>query len=68
MGQDLYKAKGQELDNKENESILDVLADCGAVLHSKHNSVITCQRKQEILNEICERVNFLCVANRTSIK
>ena len=59
------RPRAKNFDSKENELILDLFAEHDAVLRSKHNSAVTCQRKQMVLKEICDRVNSLGVANRT---
>ena len=61
----IARRRGKNFDTKENELILDLFAENNELLRSKHNSIVTMQRKNSVLREICEKVNALGVAHRT---
>ena len=61
----ISRPRGKNLNTKGNELVLDLFAENNGLLRSKHNSVITTQRKNSVLREICEKVNALVVAHRT---
>ena len=61
----IARPRGKNFDTKENELILDLFAENNELLRSKHNSIVTTQRKNSVLREICEKVNALGVAHRT---
>ena len=56
--------RGNNFDTKENELILELCAENNELLTCKHNSVVTLQKKNSVLSEICEKVNALGVAHR----
>ena len=53
----IARPRGKNFDTKENELIVDLIAENNELLRSKHNSIVTTQRKKSVLREICEKVN-----------
>ena len=60
----MSRPKGKNFDTKENELILDLFTENDELLRCKHNSVVTTQKKNSLLLDICEQVNALGVAHR----
>ena len=61
----MSRPRGKNFDTKENELILDLFTENNELLRCKHNSVVTTQKKNSLLQDICEQVNALGVAHGT---
>ena len=59
------RPKAKNFDSKEDDLILDLFAEHEGLLRSKHNNVVTTQKNNEVLKEICDQVNALGVSQRT---
>ena len=61
----MSRPRGKNFDTKENELIFDLFTENNELLRCKHNSVVTTQKKNSVLREICEKVNALVIAHKT---